>query len=198
MTAISDFCTTIRGWLNFEYDDVLITSWVRMAEELLSETLRCKHMVQIDTGEVVTGRVLLPSDWLDLDFVRVVDGGPLRFRSRDEFYNNREEDTNYNHGYYTITGNYLIVGDLDDGVEVELAYYQTIPPLDATNWLLTYYSRLYITATLSVGAMYSFDDARGPVWQTAMQTFVDTINENHVKSRASGSVLIQRRGKGFG
>lgn len=200
MSAIEDHCETIRKWLNFDYDDAVIISWTRMAEELLSTTLRCKHMIAIDTANIIQQRVRLPLDWQSLDFVRLIDGKPILFRSRDDFYNNRFNDPNYNEGYYTITGNYLIVGGhVEDGKPVEISYYEAIPPLgEDPNWLMRYYSRLYITATLSAGAAYTFEDERAVTWQAAMQTFVDMINEEHAKSKASGSKVVMPKRKGFG
>lgn len=203
MTAIGDHCETIRSWLNFgsdTYNDALVTSWTRMAEEILSETLRCKHMVAISDGVVEAQRVLLPSDWLELDFVRVVGGTPLRFRSRDEFYADPDTLNNKNVGHYTLTGNYLIVGnDVTDGVNVELAYYQTIPALAATpNWLMNHYSRLYISATLSVAAAYSIEDERAMMWQSATKDFIDTINMRDTEAKTSGSLLVMPRRRGFG
>lgn len=200
MTAISDFCDTIRGWLNFEYSDTLITSWVRMAEEQMSTTLRCKHMIAIDTAYVANGRVKLPDDWLGLDFARIVDGKPLHFRTRDDFYNVPPNQPHYNEGYYTITGNYLITpAGTDNGLSVELSYYEHIPPLgDEPNWLMKYYSRLYVSSVLAVAASYSLEDDRAVMWQTASQTFIDQINEEHQKSKASGSRVSMPRKKGFG
>ena len=201
MTAIADHCDTIRSWLNFDsYDNALITSWTRMAEELLSSVLRCKHMIAIDEAYVNSQRVRLPLDWLEIDFARVVGSGPILFRTRDDFYNNRFSDPNYNEGYYTITGNYLVLGgNVADGKTVEISYYESIPPLgDTPNWLMKYYSRLYVSATLSVAAAYSLEDDRAVTWQAAMQTFVDTINEEHLKSKASGSKIVMPKRKGFG
>lgn len=200
MTAISDFCSTIRGWLNFEYGDELITSWVRMAEEQISTTLRCKHMIAIDTANVIEGRVRLPDDWLALDFVRVVGGKPLHFRTRDDFYNVPPNQPGYNDGYYTITGNYLItLASSTDALSVELSYYESIPPLgNDQNWLMKYYSRLYVSSTLAVAAMYSLDEDRAVTWQTAAQNYIDQINEEHQKSKASGSRVTMPRKKGFG
>jgi hypothetical protein len=196
MTAIADHCATIRAWLNFEYSDALITSWTRMAEESLSEVLRCKHMIAIDTAQIVQQRVQLPLDWLELDFVRVVDGYPLSFRSREDFYT--REDTSKD---YTITGNYLIVGgDVSgDGREVEMSYYETIPPLgNDPNWLMTYYNRLLITSTLVAGSAFGFDNENLAKWQEASTNFVNSINEQHRVSKSSGSTPIKKVAKGFG
>src|SRR5262245_27131088 len=104
MTAIGDFCITIRQWLAIGedvYPDAIVTSWVRMAEEWLSENMRVKHMVQIDWSDVVEGRVLLPSDWQQLDTVRFRDGSSLTYSPRNEFYNPD----------YCLKGRYTIVGN---------------------------------------------------------------------------------------
>lgn len=205
MTAISDFCTTIRSWLNYEgYSDELITSWVRIAEEMISERVRCKHMIWIDTAAVTKGRVVLPGDWLDLDFVRIVDGYPLEFMDRTNFYAKPAvADSTYNQGHYTISGNFLMVGGDTSipGRNVELTYYQNVPPLgNVANWVQTYYPGLLISATLSVANAFGLDDARSTSWATSLQSEINVINENHLKSKASGSRLrMQRQGKkGFG
>lgn len=199
MTAIQDHCNTIREWLNFEYSDELITSWTRMAEEDLSERLRCKHMVALDVATITQNRVLLPTDWLELDFVAFEDGGPLIFVPRHDFYSQGRPNCP---GRYTITGNYLIVGGdvTGPGQRIELSYYESIPPLgDDPNWLMRYYSRLYVVATLAAASAYSIEDERAVTWQAAVQDMVDTINAGHQKSKTSGSLMIQpRRKKGFG
>lgn len=204
MTALSDHCDTIRSWLNLGpeiYPDSLIESWTKMFEEDINVSLRVKHMIAIDRGEVIVDRVLLPSDWVELDFVRVVDGKPLRFRDRNLFYTPNEQDQYDNSGYYTITGNYLIVGgpiSITNSKTVEISYYQNVPRLgEFSNWMMDNYSRLYTTGTLAVGSMYSFEDERGPAWATATQVFVDKLNEEHLVSKHSGSVLIKGGGKRF-
>lgn len=191
MTAIGDHCNTIRAWLNFDYADSLITSWTRMAEEYVSSILRVKHMIAIDQATLTQSRVFLPLDWLDLDFVRVVGGRPLRFMERDTFYRGD------NCGHYTITGNYLVVGDdVQDGLNVEISYYEHVPPLgDDPNWLQQYYSRVYVAATLSAACAYSIEDDRALMWQASVDDLAAKLNEGHATSRSSGSRLVSVRGK---
>lgn len=201
MTAIADLCVTIRAWLNVgaeEYPDALVTSWVRMAEEWLSENLRVKHMVQIDWSDLIDGRVLLPSDWQELDSVRFRDGVAMIYSPRNEFYG---ASSNNLKGRYTIVGNYLLIGDVDavNGTETEISYYQSIPALEEDpNWLLKYYSRVYILTTLWHAAMYSIEDERRATWQDMVFTFTNDMNERHKSSKSSGSVLVSRKRVGFG
>jgi hypothetical protein len=200
MSAITDFCSVIRGWLNLGeeiYSNSVVTSWARMSEEYLSEKLRCKHMVQIDWSVVSQDRVLLPSDWLELDTVRVKGGKPLIYSPRDYFYDNLGN----NEGKYTIVGNYIFVGNIDavNGTEVELSYYQTIPPLENDpTWLYKFYNRLFILTTLWHASMYAIEDERGPTWSGAVDDYITAINTTNQLSKASGSILVSKRRASFG
>ncbi len=205
MTALTDFCNTIRAWLNYgdtEYTDALVTTFVRGAETTLSTTLRVKHMLQIDTGVVVVDRVLLPSDWVGLDLARVVGGSPLTFRTREQFYTANPNDENYNNGFYTISGNYLIVksGWLD-GQTIELHYFQDIPPLtDPATFLLTKYPLLFQFAAMAVAENYARDFDAASVWEGKTTALVTQLNDEYTLSKTpKGQVLrATPRRKGFG
>lgn len=204
MTALSDFCTTIRQWLNYgetEYPDSLVTTFVRGAETTLSTTLRVKHMLQIDTAVIAVDRVLLPSDWVGMDLVRVVGGNPLQFRIREDFYKH-SEDANYNNGFFTISGNYMIVksGWLD-GQTVELHYFQDIPPLtDPATFLLTKYPLLFQFSVMAVAEMYAREFDAANAWTTQATGIVTQLNDEYKLSKTpQGQVLkATPRRKGFG
>jgi hypothetical protein len=197
MTALHDQCEVIRGWLNLGeevYPDSVVTSWVRMAEEALSKRLRCKDMIQIDVGTLIEERYLLPSDWRQLDFVRVIGGKSLRYIPRDDFYNTDEPQKSDQEKCYTIAGNYLIVGgNIPEGLQVEITYYQDIPPLgDEYTWLQIQYPTLFLMETLKIASMYSIEDERGPLWESQSDKLVGDINDEHANSKASGSRLTSR------
>lgn len=201
MTALSDQCDVIRGWLNLGpdvYPDAVVTSWIRMAEEKLSKELRCKDMVQIDVGDLIDQRYLLPSDWRAMDFVRVIGGKPLRWVPRDDFYDPDYASDQPN--VYTMTGNYLITGaGTPDGTDVELSYYQDIPPLgDNPTFMVTKYPTVYLVTTLHLASMYAIEDDRGATWEGESASLIGDINSEHQLSRASGSKLTQRHRRSFG
>jgi len=207
MTALSDQCNLLRDWLGIGeevYPDSVVTSWIRMAEEILSKDLRCKDMVQIDTGLLVDQRCLLPSDWRAMDFVRLVDGRPLRYIPRDDFYNPAFEYTDDQKNCYTLAGNYLIVGGINvtSGTSVEITYYQDIPPLgDEPSWLSTKYPTLFTIRTLHIASMYSIEDQRNALWKEQADELVASVNSEHALSKASGSRLTRRHlgsRRGFG
>jgi hypothetical protein len=206
MAPLSDFIGTIRSWLAIDpgvYSDAAVTSWIRMSEEYVSETLRCKDMIQIDWSLLIEGRVLLPDDWLELDSVRFRGANPLNYIPRQEFFlADRDIKSNY-----TIIGNYISVGTVnaDLGVELEISYYQRVPPLtdgdadtDGSNWLYKHNTRLFTLATLWHAGMYAIEDDRTPMWESTVGKMIDGMNEDHRTSRASGSSLSVKRRRGFG
>ena len=203
MTALTDQCQVIRDWLNLGsdvYPDSLVTSWIRMAEEKLSKELRCKDMIQIDVGNLIQQRYLLPSTWRAMDFVRVIGGKGLRYVSRDDFYNTDQEYVDDLPNVYTITGNYLIVGaNVADGTDVEISYYRDLPPLgDNPTYMTTKYTTVYLLTTLYLAGMYAIEDDRQGTWESEMNTLIGDINSEHQLSKASGSKLTQRHRRSFG
>src|SRR5262245_46222575 len=162
-TFLTDKCNEIRAWLAIGedvYPNDVITGWIRMAEEYLSNGLRVKHMIQIDTSTLSEGRARLPLDWQEIRLVRTLpDGGVLRYNTADDFYNpefqvvptppyaGRERR-------YTILGNYVITNSDNTSQEIELTYYQDIPPLtnDADNWPNHYHPTCYTLKILHVAS----------------------------------------------
>jgi hypothetical protein len=214
---LTDKCAEIRNWLALGpdvYPDVVVTSWIRMAEEYLSTALRVKHMVQIDTSELTADRVPLPLDWQEIRLVRRLDtGGVCRYQTPDTFFNpefpdepdyptgsGNIRDTRYSR--YCILGNYIIIGNvaLDPPLQIELTYYQNIPPLTdtANNWINSYSPTVYTMKILHIASLYAIEDARGPTWNDEVVRLVNGMNAQHKIDMASGSVLMPVRRKTFG
>ena len=215
-------CDEIRRWLAIGpevYPDSVVTSWIRMAEEYLSTALRVKHMIQIDRSTIYEDRSPLPKDWQEIRLVRTFpDTGVYRYQTPDEFYNAEYPNppaTPYasKQRRYTILGNYLIMGgvvsssydgspilDAPNSVNVELTYYQNIPPLsDANNnWINCYHPIPYTLKILHIASLYAIDDDRAPVWDAEVVRLVNGMNAQHKIDMASGSVLMQTRRKTFG
>ena len=208
---LTDKCTEIRNWLAIGsdvYPDPVITGWIRMAEEYLSTALRVKHMIQFDTNQLIEARVPLPKDWQEIRLLRFLEsGGVGRYQTPDAFYNSEFPETPAppypgRDKRYTILGNYIVVGDVDPsvGLDVELAYYQSIPPLtdDGNNWINLYHPIAYTLKILHIASLYAIEDERGPVWDNEVVRMVNGMNAQHKIDMASGSVLVQVRKKSFG
>lgn len=204
MTALTDACDTIRAWLNYgedEYDNTLVTSFIRDAETTVSATLRVADMLQIDTAVIAADRVLLPSDWREADLIRVVDGDILKFRPRAEFYNNPDDDDNYNVGYYTISGKYLIVNSTGlDGATVELHYFQDIPALtDPANWFITRYPVIFRFAAMASAENYAREFETAAQWTNQVTALITQANDEYKASKTpQGQAVKPKRTKGFG
>jgi hypothetical protein len=201
VTAIHDFCDTIRSWLAIGedvYPDSVVTTWVRMTEKILGKELRCKEMVQIDTGTIIDQRYLLPSDWRELIFVRIVGGKVLRYIPKDDFYN-ADYSCDQKSGY-TLSGNYIIVGGTPvdvvyypDGINLEITYYQSLPLLeDTVTWPLEEYPMMFTMKVLHVASTYSLEDERSTMWKNQSDELIKEINDEHLLSKASGSRLTRR------
>lgn len=206
---LDDKCDEIRSWLAIGddiYTNAVVTGWIRMAEEQLSTALRVKHMVQIDTCAVTTGRVPLPQDWQEIRLVReLTSGGVLRYNTPDDFFNPEWDlapstDIPGQVKRYTILGNFIVLSRSSDGTPVELTYYQNIPPLtnDANSWINQYHPSVFIVKILHIASLYAIEDERGPIWDQQVKTLVNSMNLSHSVDRASGSVLTPVRKKTFG
>jgi len=201
-TFLTDKCNEIRGWLAIGpdvYPDAVVTNWIRMAEEYLSLGLRVKHMVQIDTSLLINNQVPLPLDWQEIRLVRLPSGGVCRYQTPDAFYNpeypcDPQIPPSGQYNRYTILGNYIIVGGTDpiNGLQVELTYYQNIPPLtnDANNWPNVYHGTVYTLKILHIASLYAIEDDRGPTWDQEVVRLVNAMNAQHKIDMASGSVLM--------
>lgn len=176
-----------------DYSDAVVTSFIRSAETNLSRIMRVKEMIAVVDAPLSQKRVKLPSDWRELDTVRVNSGVPLDFLDRGTFYSG-QHDT-YSH--YTITGDCIEVGslrDAEDGLPVEITYYAALPTLTGdTNWVLTTYYDLFLQACLVSAYNYNIEPDKATLQSQVVTALVDGANEEHIKSKVSGSRL--RRGR---
>jgi len=208
---LSAKCTEIRNWLAIGeevYPDSVVTGWIRMAEEYLSTVLRVKHMIQIDTSLLTSDRVPLPRDWQEVRLVRILPGRAVaRYQTPDAFFNpefpeNPSPPYPGQNNRYTILGNFLVMGETSPspGLQVELTYYQNIPPLsdELNNWINYYHSTVYTLKILHIATMYSIEDERGTVWDNEVTRAVNDMNKAHLIDKASGSTLQMVRRKTFG
>lgn len=202
--TITDKCIEIRLWLNEgedEYPDTLVTTWVRGAEERFNRELRVDDMVEIETASINIDRVVMPSRWLEGDFVRLVDGSPLAFKDRTSFYTRGESDEYENLGKYTITGRYIIVGNADATTppDVEMSYYASVPPLDDTDtWLSTKYPTLLLFGALEQANIYGIEDERAGAMGERVGMMIEKLNDMHKVSKVSGSRLNYKSKRSFG
>lgn len=196
MTALSDLMNVIREWtVRPDYSDTLVDSFIRTAESNLSRSMRVSAMIKISDGLFVepNKRVVLPGDWRELDLVRVNNSKPLTYRERGAFYS----DPDGNKARYTIVGNYIEIGTLGTdptGMPIEISYYANSPHLgDNGNWLYNAYYDLYLRACLASAYEYNVELDKAASMSSLVGGWVADANEEHRKSKTSGSTLVDPR-----
>jgi hypothetical protein len=208
MTDFADFKAQIAEWANRgDWSDVLVTSFIRMAEQKLNAELRVDRMIKTAQNTVTCRCSTLPDDWLQMDFVSIANPNaangwlPLRYRARDQFFNTVD---NWTYGFYTLEGRVLTFGgtpDTTEGIAYQISYYGEVPVFSDTtpSWIYTKYPSLYLSAAMMHADLHAVgeeDKAAG-----AKQLTEDTINKLnalHLLAKASGSRVTRTRGRSFG
>lgn len=199
--TLTEFIESIRDWLNREdLTETQAMSFINMAFQSVSKTLRVSENIQIDTAILVTDRVLLPLDWQESDFIAEQGKGPILYKTRDDFY--RMNNAN---GYYTISGRYFILGgpvNTTEGRKIEMSYFGDIPiPDDAAeansnDWPLSRHLELMTAAVMGVASAFYMEDERALNFKALQEKLIGDANTAYLAAKASGSLLIKRR-RGF-
>ena len=208
MTDFSDFKSQIADWANrADWSDALVTSFVRQAEQKLNAELRVDRMIQFDEALITSRCAPLPDDWLQMDLVRISnDNGadgflPIRYKARDEFYNLRD---NWTYGYFTIEGRQIYIGGCPDSVNgqtVKIAYYGEVPVFsdDTDSFIYTKYPNLYLNAALMHAALHAVGEEQSAGnFKALTEDQIAKLNNDHFRSKASGSRVTRPRARSFG
>jgi hypothetical protein len=202
MTDFSDFKAQIAEYeARGDWDDTLVVGFIRQAEEYLNRDLRIDWQITSTIGTLVDRAVTLPDDWLMADLIRNQDGLPIRYKSRDEFYNSSDAQM---YGYYTITGRELILGGTPDplnGIQLFMSYYAEVPVFadDNPSWLYTKFPGMYLNAARMIAKGHAVgEEQTAQVYKMAVDEMVQKLNAQHLVSKASGSRLTRTRLRSFG
>lgn len=208
MTDFATLKSSIAEWANRQdWSDALLTSFVRMAESKFNQELRVAEMIQFYDGLITTRCAEVPDDWLAMDIVRVANSNgadgflPARFKSRDEFFNQRDSFTQM---YYTYVGRTMFFGGTPnpiDGTEFRIAYYAEVPQMSDTqdSWLWLKHPQLYLFGALMFADMHAIgeeDKAQG--LKQVVEDMIVKLNAAHLGSKASGSRVAMPRHRSFG
>ena len=208
MSDYSDFKSQISEWANrADWSDNLVSSFVSMANAKLNAELRIADMIQFDEALIASRCAPLPSDWLQLELVRIANDNvpdgfiPLRYKSRDEFYTTVD---NWMTGFYTIQGNQIFIGgppDTVNGQTVKLTYYGQVPAFSDTqnSWVYSKYPSLYLSAAMMHAFLHAVgEEAQAAAAKQLVEDSITKLNALHATSRASGSRVTRTRTRSFG
>jgi hypothetical protein len=208
VTDFADFKSQIMEWINRQdFSDVLVTSFVRMAESKLNQELRVAQMIRSVDGLIASRCAPLPPDWLAMDLVRIAnDNGAdgfltARYKARDEFFNQRDTKTAL---FYTLVGTQIYFGgtpDPVDGTEFKLVYYGEVPVFSDTqqSWVYTKQPNLYLSAALMHAYLHAVGEEQSAAGaKTLAEDMIQKLNAAHLGAKASGSRVTTPRRRSFG
>lgn len=199
MTVFTDFIGNIRDWTGRpDYSDALVTSFIRMAETTIKDSLRVREMI-VDADAVITDRrVALPADWVEAHMITDANMRPYYFLTNDDFFSAK----NNGKDKYTLRGNYIWFNapiSETEGLGVSMSYYQHIPPLteDAT-WLHSKYYNIFLQSCNAAAALYSQEFERASSINGIVGGLIEAANMSYVRGKVSGSTLKIKQGRPIG
>lgn len=190
MTDFSNFLDDVRLWVGRkDYSDAVVTSFVRMAETSLSQTMRVGKMVVRSEAIATEGRIALPADFLEAEMVRFPSGKPLEYKDPDTFYS----AVNKGSRWYTILGQEIEFGapiDAIEGLSVSMSYFQHVPAFtEASTWLHRYYYNIFLQSCNAAAALYGQEFDRATALEGLVSGMVSAANDTYTRGKTSGSVL---------
>jgi hypothetical protein len=217
MTDFADFTAALADYANRQdWSPVLLTSFVRNAEEKLNAELRIDRMICTATNNVTQSCAPLPDDWLESDFMLIANGTPsgwrpIRYMPRDKFfmlpiqpYTTVAATSDSTTGYYTIEGRTIYFGGLVDdieGTQFKLSYYAEVPVFSDTvnSWVYTKFQSLYRCAALMHTNLHAVgEEDKAVTMKQLAEDMIQKLNANWQRARASGSLLARGRVRSFG
>ena len=211
MTAFSDFKAAISEWENrADWSDVLVTSFIRMAEAKFNAELRIDRMLSANDALIASRCAPLPDDWLELDMVRIATApsayypsgfAPIVYKPRAEFFATQDEKAV---GLYTIEGRQIFVGGLPnttEGQTLRIDYYAEVPVFSDTqdSWVNDKYPAMYLSAARMHAKLHAVGEEETAAGMKQLtEDAIQKLNAAHRYSRASGSRLSRTRTRSFG
>ena len=219
MTDFADLKTQIAEYANRQdWSDLLVTGFVRQAEQKFNEDLRIDRMIQTDIATLTSRCAQLPDDWLAMDLVQLatpsLNSGwlPIEYKPRSEFFkmpdspygNAATFSWNNSFGKYTLEGREIYVGGAPDtvnGHDVKISYFGEVPVFSDTNpsWVYTKYPSLYLFGSLMFADLHAVgEEDKAGAMKIFTEDMISKLNAAYLRSKASGSRLSRSRVRSFG
>lgn len=157
-----------------------IETFIQMAESSLNnrETFRVREMSKTEASVVANSSLPLPADYLAMRILKNAGGNALTLVSPQIM---SQEVLRAAVGcpaiYSELAGN-LEIHPVTVNVNMELTYYQKIPPLNdvtPTNWLLTKSPDIYLYGSLLASTGFVKNDERIDIWKTLYEEAINLM-----------------------
>jgi hypothetical protein len=203
ITNYSTLQSAVADYLNRADLTSQIPMFIQFVEADISTRLRCREMVVRATTTNDEEFVELPTDFLQALNLQIVGGKtPLRYVTLDEADQIKASQIYTQVVAYTIVdGAIELVPAPADDVQIEMVYYQQVPPLSnvtTTNWLLSKSPDVYLYGALVHAAPFLMDDQRINTFASFYAQRVEALNLDSDRAVHSGSPLVARPRVRFG
>lgn len=175
--------------------------FIVLAEAKMNRLLKTRKQSARITTPTVTGQEYysFPPDYAGLRDIQLSSGEdkstPVSYMVPEQFNTQR----NCPFGgkmYYTIIANQIqIFPKIDSGSEIELVYYQKVPPLNSTddnNWMSLDNPDVYVAGVVAEIELFVKNYEVASSWSSRMASAINEIDNSDEIERWSGSQLITR------
>lgn len=195
----SDLQTSIANWLKRSDLTSHIPDFIALCEAKFNRELRISAMENRVTTTLDEEYEDLPTDFAEMRSLQItgVYGRPLQYMPpedlRRRFPDGLGTPTNY-----TIIGDTIQFGPAPNGsFPLEMVYYAKFEPLsndEPTNWMLENAPDVYLFGSLLEASPFIKNDERIPVWEAKYMQALQSVRNEDVRKRHSGSPLVMRAG----
>lgn len=180
--TFADLRTDVAGWLIRDDLEDMIPRYIGMAERRFNRTIFVPDRIGMATL-TAADTITLPTDfwgvktaYLDVDPKVILTPMPISVLRGAYAAAFTGQSRNY-----AISGRNMLLGPAPDSAyDVELTYWQSIPPLgDDTpdNWLLLAHPDLYVSGALTEAYIHLRDDQGAGLWESRTAAKIEEINK---------------------
>lgn len=196
LATYDDLKNSIALWLG-RVADAEITSaaadFIALAEAYINRNLRVRQMETVQTFTTTDGSTNVADDylaWKRLTWMGDVQQS-LEYVIPDLLHRMHPTADAGIPTIFTIEGSNIIVRATDDDTSYEFLYYAKVPALasdNTTNWLLTEYPDLYLSASLAEANAFIINPDHAAKWVEKRDTIIASIVELSEKTKGPSRV----------
>lgn len=187
-TAIQDY---MKDTVSF--DTARCKQLIAFAERRFNRILRVPEMETAATLTLNAATVSLPSDFLQLRSIYINTDPKVTLEPMEPATLRCQyatASTGRPQNYALQSGNEIVFGPSPDATyNLVINYYKKIPALgasQATNWLLTDHSDLYLFQSLIMAEFFGWNDERLPVIKGGVDEMIDELKMQGIKKASGG------------
>jgi hypothetical protein len=206
ITNYAELQAAVGNWLARSDLTARIPEFITMGEARIGRELRPRAQQSVTTDTIASGVVAVPSDYLEMVSVNILDSGnykPLDYMNFDQLTHQYQSSTG-TPKHYSIVGTSLYFGPTENGLTVRIVYYRRLVALGSSPSgsaaivryildkavLFDNNPDLYVYAALTYATPYLHNDARIPIWEQGYRDIKEQINVMEKVSQRGASMKV--------